>query len=131
MFNDHSRTREKNVPFQLLVSASKRSTVSTRQNEINGEVAREKRILYEEKPCHNKLPLGLVGCSCLETYKTNGRLFLTYDHRTLKTRLPVRSALFKQRTGGLVVRWVTTSEYLLLYVFGFFSIVRANVGIGV
>jgi hypothetical protein len=42
----------------------------------------------------------------------------TYDHRTLKTRLPVRSALFKQRTGGLVVRWVTTSEYPLLYVFG-------------
>jgi hypothetical protein len=34
------------------------------------------------------------------------------------TRLPVRSALFKQRTGGLVVRWVTTSEYPLLYVFG-------------
>jgi hypothetical protein len=32
----------------------------------------------------------------------------TYDHRTLKTRLPVRSALFKQRTGGLVVRWVNT-----------------------
>ena len=45
----------------------------------------------------------------------------TYDHRTLKTRLPVRSALFKQRTGGLVVRWVTTSEYLLLYVFDLFA----------
>jgi hypothetical protein len=41
----------------------------------------------------------------------------TFDHRTLKTRLPVRSALFKQRTGGLVVRWVTTSEYPLLNVF--------------
>jgi hypothetical protein len=48
----------------------------------------------------------------LSTDNTN-----TYDHRTLKTRLPVRSALFKQRTGGLVVRWVTTSEYPLLYVF--------------
>jgi hypothetical protein len=47
---------------------------------------------------------------------------VTYDHRTLKTRLPVRSALFKQRTGGLVVRWVTTSEYPLLYVFLHFSI---------
>jgi hypothetical protein len=35
----------------------------------------------------------------------------------LRTRLPVRSALFKQRTGGLVVRWVTTSEYPLLNVF--------------
>ena len=44
----------------------------------------------------------------------------TYDHRTLKPRLPVRSALFKQRTGGLVVRWVTTSEYPLLYVFELF-----------
>jgi hypothetical protein len=41
----------------------------------------------------------------------------TFDHRTLRTRLPVRSALFKQRTGGLVVRWVTTSEYPLLNVF--------------
>jgi hypothetical protein len=35
------------------------------------------------------------------------------------TRLPVRSALFKQRTGGLVVRWLTASEYSLLYVFAF------------
>ena len=41
----------------------------------------------------------------------------TYDHRTLKTRLPVRSALFKQSTGGLVVKWVTIGESLLLYVF--------------
>jgi hypothetical protein len=31
--------------------------------------------------------------------------------------LPVRSADLKHCTGGLVVRWVTTSEYLLLYVF--------------
>ena len=43
----------------------------------------------------------------------------TYDHRILRTRLPVRSALFKQDTGGLVVRWVTTSESPLLYVFCF------------
>jgi hypothetical protein len=49
----------------------------------------------------------------------------TFDHRTLNTRLPVRSALFKQRTGGLVVRWVTTGESPLLNVFdhaNFFSI---------
>jgi hypothetical protein len=39
-------------------------------------------------------------------------------------RLPVRSALFKQRTGGLVVRWVTTSEYPLLHVFGSFFLPR-------
>jgi hypothetical protein len=32
-------------------------------------------------------------------------------------RLPVRSALFKQRTGGLVVGWVITSEYSPLYGF--------------
>jgi hypothetical protein len=44
----------------------------------------------------------------------------TYDHRTLKTRLPVRSAIYKQCTGGLVVAWVTSSEYPLLYVFSFF-----------
>jgi hypothetical protein len=34
--------------------------------------------------------------------------------------LPVRSAIFKQDTGGLVVRWVTTGEYPLLYVFELF-----------
>ncbi|KAH6862996.1 hypothetical protein B0T12DRAFT_344246, partial [Alternaria alternata] len=45
----------------------------------------------------------------------------TYDHRTLKIRLPVRSAIYKQCTGGLVVRWVTTSESPLLYVFCFLS----------
>ena len=45
--------------------------------------------------------------------------FCTYDHRILRTRLPVRSAIFKQDTGGLVVRWVTTSESPLLYVFDF------------
>jgi hypothetical protein len=43
----------------------------------------------------------------------------TYDHRTLKIRLPVRSAIYKQCTGGLVVRWVTTSESPLLYVFAY------------
>jgi hypothetical protein len=41
----------------------------------------------------------------------------TYDHRILKAMLPVRSAIFKQDTGGLVVRWVTTGEYPLMYVF--------------
>jgi hypothetical protein len=50
---------------------------------------------------------------------------VTYDHRILKIELPVRSAVLKQYTGGLVVRWVTTGEYPLLYVFGFFF--RGNV----
>jgi hypothetical protein len=36
--------------------------------------------------------------------------------------LPVRSAIFKQDTGGLVVRWVTTGEYPLLYVFAIFNV---------
>lgn len=36
------------------------------------------------------------------------------------TRPPVRSTLFKQRIGGLVVRWVTINEYPLLYVFAVF-----------
>ncbi|KAF1848081.1 uncharacterized protein K460DRAFT_277951, partial [Cucurbitaria berberidis CBS 394.84] len=41
----------------------------------------------------------------------------TYDHRILNSALPVRSAVLKQNTGGLVVRWVTTGESPLLYVF--------------
>jgi hypothetical protein len=45
------------------------------------------------------------------------RVSITFDHRTLRTRLPVRSALFKQHTGGLVVRWMTTGESPLLNVF--------------
>ncbi|KAF1967210.1 hypothetical protein BU23DRAFT_484343, partial [Bimuria novae-zelandiae CBS 107.79] len=41
----------------------------------------------------------------------------TYDHRRLKTRLPVRSAIYKQSTGGSVLEWVTIGESPLLYVF--------------
>jgi hypothetical protein len=44
----------------------------------------------------------------------------TYDHRFKKIALPVRSAVLKLVTGGLVVRWVTTGESPLLYVFFFF-----------
>jgi hypothetical protein len=46
-------------------------------------------------------------------------VFVTIEQET--TRLPVRSALFKQRTGGPVVRWVTTGESPLLYVFAIFD----------
>ncbi|RAK71076.1 hypothetical protein BO72DRAFT_392931, partial [Aspergillus fijiensis CBS 313.89] len=42
----------------------------------------------------------------------------TYDHRVWKIGLPVRSAVLKPHAGRLVVGWVTTSESLLLYVFG-------------
>jgi hypothetical protein len=44
----------------------------------------------------------------------------TYDHRLRRIGHPVRSAIHKPQIGRLVVGWVTTSEYLLLYVFGFF-----------
>ncbi|KAG9516958.1 hypothetical protein KCV07_g6379, partial [Aureobasidium melanogenum] len=39
-------------------------------------------------------------------------------HSQLKTGHPVRSAIHKQLNGRLVLRWVTTWESLLLYVFG-------------
>jgi hypothetical protein len=45
---------------------------------------------------------------------------VTYDHRLEKIGHPVRSAIHKLQIGRLVVGWVTTSEYLLLYVFVFF-----------
>ena len=41
---------------------------------------------------------------------------VTYDHRLRNTGHPVRSAIHKPQIGRLVVGWVTTSEYLLLYV---------------
>jgi hypothetical protein len=47
------------------------------------------------------------------------RVFMASTQET--AMLPVRSAIFKQDTGGLVVRWVTTGEYPLLYVFAIFS----------
>jgi hypothetical protein len=40
----------------------------------------------------------------------------------MNLELPVRSAVLKHCTGGLVVRWVTTSESPLLYVFTKFLI---------
>jgi hypothetical protein len=45
----------------------------------------------------------------------------TYGHRTLKTELPVRSAVLKQGTGGLVVEFVRIGESPLLYVFAIFA----------
>ena len=43
-------------------------------------------------------------------------VIITYDHRVWRTGFPVRSAVLKPHAGRLVVGWVTTSEYLLLYV---------------
>ena len=45
---------------------------------------------------------------------------ITYDHRLERIGHPVRSAIHKLQIGRLVVGWVTTSEYLLLYVFCFY-----------
>jgi hypothetical protein len=42
------------------------------------------------------------------------------DQRAERTGHPVRSAIHKLQIGRLVVGWVTTSEYLLLYVFFIF-----------
>ena len=49
----------------------------------------------------------------------------------MKIRLPIRSAIYKHCTGGLVPRWVTTRESPLLYVFGkmFFLVRTAHVPI--
>jgi len=40
----------------------------------------------------------------------------TYDHRRRRNVGPVRSRIHKPSVGGLVLRWVTTGEYPLLYV---------------
>jgi hypothetical protein len=53
-------------------------------------------------------------------YTDNG-MAITYDHRLRRTGHPVRSAIHKPQIGRLVVGWVTTSEYLLLYVLFFSS----------
>jgi hypothetical protein len=53
----------------------------------------------------------------------NKPLLVTYDHRFKRTGHPVRSAIHKLEIGRLVVGWVTTSEYLLLYVFCPFVVV--------
>ena len=54
-------------------------------------------------------------------YHCMGRI-VTYDHRLKRIGHPVRSAIHKLEIGGLVVGWVTTSEYPLLYVFLFYFI---------
>ncbi|XP_014553069.1 hypothetical protein COCVIDRAFT_108635, partial [Bipolaris victoriae FI3] len=45
----------------------------------------------------------------------------TYGHRFKKFSHPVRSGLYKLEIGGLVVRWVTTGESPLSYVFALAS----------
>jgi hypothetical protein len=60
-----------------------------------------------------------VGCN-YSYLVPDRRITVTYDHRLKKIGHPVRSARHKLEIGGLVVGWVTTSEYPLLYVFVIF-----------
>jgi hypothetical protein len=66
---------------------------------------------------------------CTNNLYTLGNLFIytasisksfTYDHRRRGALDPVCSPHVKPSTGGLVVRWVTTGESPLLYVFVYF-----------
>ena len=52
----------------------------------------------------------------------------TYGHRLKNNRHPVRSAKDKLQIDQLVVGWVTTSEYWLLYVFVFFPLPSLRTG---
>ena len=56
-------------------------------------------------------------CIIRANIKICKRQIATYDHRLERIGHPVRSAIHKLQIGRLVVGWVTTSEYLLLYVF--------------
>ena len=53
---------------------------------------------------------------------------ITYGHRLKNNRHPVRSAKDKLQIDQLVVGWVTTSEYWLLYVFDFFFLPSLTAG---
>ena len=78
-------------------------------------------------PFSNLLLLFLLFHSflCLPAFISCHRIYIvskilgiaTYDHRLRRIGHPVRSAIHKPQIGRLVVGWVTTSEYLLLYVF--------------
>jgi hypothetical protein len=58
--------------------------------------------------------------ACSPVYKylplqmSNQDITVSYGHRTVKTRLPVRSAIFKHCIARLVLWWVTTWESLVL-----------------
>jgi hypothetical protein len=80
------------------------------QNQIDFDT---RMILYPCVTCYNQFSIGIV----FPSFICQICLSFTYDHRTMRARLPVRSAIFKHRTGGLVVKWVTISESPLLYVF--------------
>ena len=53
-------------------------------------------------------PIGFAG------YKPINTTTVSYGHRTMNTRLPVRSAIFKHRIARLVLQWVTMRESRVL-----------------
>jgi hypothetical protein len=63
------------------------------------------------------MEVGLRKCSADRIMYQKFTTVSTYGHSQLKTGHPVRSAIHKQLNGRLVLRWVTTWESLLLYVF--------------
>ncbi|KAH8650867.1 hypothetical protein BGZ60DRAFT_550084 [Tricladium varicosporioides] len=94
-----------------------------------------KLILYHTSLlANNNVNSNLLGLYCTSKFSVGNRfrdsgieikkwfkdIIATYDHRLRRIGHPVRSAIHKPQIGGLVVGWVTTSEYPLLYVFFFF-----------
>jgi hypothetical protein len=92
----------KSVGFAVVVDCNIRASEHTRSRETGSPSVGYMNIY---------LWLGLY-CSLVS-------ISFTYDHRFENIALPVRSAVLKLVTGGLVVRWVTTSESPLLYVLQF------------
>ena len=60
--------------------------------------------------------LGLASLPNVDLHIRTLLLTSTYDHTSSIIVDPVRSRILKPRRGGLVLRWVTTGEYPLLYV---------------
>jgi hypothetical protein len=74
-------------------------------------------LLSNTSSCSNQVTPIVI----FSIYLFGTKISFAIDHRTLKTGLPVRSAVLKQCAGRLVVGWVTTSESLLLIVLLFCS----------
>lgn len=72
---------------------------------MSAEVAMDKRENNNERKIVEMMRLSLALAQMrLTVWLEKKTTSSTYGQRTLKTKLPVRSALFKQRTDGLVVR---------------------------
>ena len=57
----------------------------------------------------------LVGLGCQKRHYVVIKIpYISYGHRIMKARLPVRSAIFKHDIARLVLQWVTMRESLVL-----------------